>query len=58
MTQTTNPSAAFPYATHLNVLFPALDKIELDPIIAGVRDQWWNQTLVRVNDSIVRLAVM
>lgn len=58
MTQTTNPSAAFPYATHLNVLFPALEKIELDPIIAGVRDQWWNQTLVRVNDSIVRLGVM
>jgi mannose-6-phosphate isomerase-like protein (cupin superfamily) len=57
MTQTTNPSA-LPYATHLNVLFPALETIALDPIIAGVRDQWWNQTLVRVNDSIVRLGVM
>ena len=58
MTQATDSSAAFPYATHLNVLFPALEKIALDPIIAGVRDQWWNQTLVRVNDSVVRLGVM
>jgi mannose-6-phosphate isomerase-like protein (cupin superfamily) len=48
----------FPYATHLNVLFDGLQKIALDPIIAGVRDQWWNQTLVRVNDSVIRLGVM
>ena len=58
MTQATDSSTGFPYATHLNVLFPALEKIALAPIIAGVRDQWWNQTLVRVNDSIVRLGVM
>ena len=48
----------FPYATHLNLLFDGLEKIALDPIIAGVRDQWWNQTLVRVNDSVIRLGVM
>ena len=51
-------STAFPYATHLNVLFPALEKIELDPLVAAVRDQWYNQTLARVNDSVVRLGVM
>ena len=51
-------SAGFPYATHLNVLFPALEKIELDPLVAAVRDQWYNQTLARVNDSVVRLGVM
>ena len=48
----------YPYATHLNVLFPALTKIELDPLVAAVRDQWFNQTLVRVNESIVRFDVM
>lgn len=48
----------FPYATHLNVLFDGLEKIALDPIIAGVRDEWWNQTLVRVNDSVIRMGVM
>ena len=59
MSETANrPSAAYPYATHLNVLLPALEKIELDPLVAGVTDEWYNQTLVRVNDSVVRLGVM
>ena len=48
----------YPYATHLDVRFPALEKIALDSIVAAVRDQWYNQTLVRVNDSIVRLGVI
>jgi mannose-6-phosphate isomerase-like protein (cupin superfamily) len=51
-------SSAFRYATHLNVLFPPLAKIALDPLVAAVRDQWYNQTLARVNDSVVRLGVM
>ena len=51
-------ASAFPYATHLDVLFPALEKIALDPLVASVRDQWYNQTLARVNDSIVRLGVI
>jgi len=51
-------SSAYPYATHLNVLFGALEKIELDPLVSAVRDQWYNQTLARVNDSVVRLGVM
>lgn len=49
---------AYPYATHLNILFPQLEKIALDPLVAAVKDQWYNQTLVRVNESIVRLGVM
>src|SRR5215216_2777491 len=55
---TSNPSSSFPYATHLNVLFDPLEKIALDPLIAAVRDTWYNQTLARVNDSVVRLGVM
>jgi len=51
-------SSAYPYATHLNVLFGALEKIELDPLVSAVRDRWYNQTLARVNDSVVRLGVM
>ena len=48
----------FPYATHLNILFDPLQKIELDPLVAAVRDQWYNQTLVKVNESVVRVGVM
>lgn len=60
MPESAKPSAAaaHPYATHLNVLFPALEKISLDPLVGQVRDQWYNQTLARVNDSVVRLGVM
>jgi mannose-6-phosphate isomerase-like protein (cupin superfamily) len=52
------PPSAFPYATHLNVLFEPAEKIEIDSLVAAVRDQWYNQTLVRVNESVVRLGVM
>jgi mannose-6-phosphate isomerase-like protein (cupin superfamily) len=48
----------FPYATHLNVLFPALERIDVDGLVAEVRDTWYNQTLTQVNDSVVRLGVM
>ncbi len=50
--------SAFPYATHLNVLFPPLEPFALDGLVASVRDAWYNQTLVRVNESVVRLGVM
>lgn len=52
------PPTAFPYATHLNVLVPALEKVALDPLVAAVTDQWYNQTLCRVNESVVRVGVM
>ena len=52
------PETRYPYATFLNVLFPALERIDVDDLVATVRDDWYNQTLVRVNDSVVRLGVM
>ena len=48
----------FPYDTRLDVLFPSLEKIALDTLIAAVRHPWHNQTLARVNGSVVRLAVI
>lgn len=54
----TRDPSAYPYATFLNVLYPPLTHIDLDPVIAAVDHPWWNQTLCRVNDSVVRLGVM
>jgi len=51
-------AAAFPYATHLNILFPQLEKIDLPALVDTVTDRWYNQTLCRVNGSVVRLGVM
>jgi mannose-6-phosphate isomerase-like protein (cupin superfamily) len=53
-----NQSAAFPYATHLNILFPHLEKFDLRTLAGAVKDQWYNQTLCQVNGSVVRVGVM
>ena len=48
----------FPYETHLDVKFKALELVDLKPLIDTVTHQWYNQTLTKVNDSVVRLGVM
>jgi len=58
MPESTSPVSAFPYATFLNVLFPPLEKFALDPLVAAVEHPWYNQTLVRVNESVVRVGVL
>jgi mannose-6-phosphate isomerase-like protein (cupin superfamily) len=50
--------AAFPYATHLNVLYGPLERIDVQTMVDGCTDRWYNQTLCRVNDSVVRLGIM
>ena len=51
-------ASAFPYATHLNILFPSLNRIDVPGLISEVKDPWYNQTLCKVNDSVIRLGVM
>jgi mannose-6-phosphate isomerase-like protein (cupin superfamily) len=53
-----NEDAAFPYATHLNILFPHLEKIDVAALAGAVEDRWYNQTLCQVNGSVVRVGVM
>jgi mannose-6-phosphate isomerase-like protein (cupin superfamily) len=50
--------AAYPYATHLDIRFGPLEIVDAPALIAAVQDRWYNQTLCRVNDSVVRLGVM
>src|ERR1700733_1857295 len=54
----TKTDTAHPYATYLNVLVPQLEKVDVPALVRKVTDQWYNQTLCRVNDSVVRLGVM
>jgi len=51
-------ASAFPYATHLNVLFQQLQEIDVPALASKVEDRWYNQTLCKVNESVVRLGVM
>lgn len=50
--------ASFPYATHLNVLYPPLEVIDIQALIDACTDKWYNQTLCQVNDAVVRLGVV
>ena len=48
----------YPYAVHLNEYYSALERIDVPSLVAACTDRWYNQTLCRVNDSVVRLGVM
>lgn len=49
---------AFPYATHLDIKFPALSLVDVPALVRACKDRWYNQTLCKVNDSVVRLGVV
>jgi mannose-6-phosphate isomerase-like protein (cupin superfamily) len=48
----------YPYATHLNIHYSPLELVDVPSLVATVTDKWYNQTLCKVNDSVVRLGVM
>jgi mannose-6-phosphate isomerase-like protein (cupin superfamily) len=50
--------AAFPYATYLDIKFDPLSVVDVPALIAACKDRWYNQTLCKVNDSVMRLGVM
>ena len=51
-------SDSHPYATYLNVLYPPLEVIDLQPLVDANKHPWYNQTLCQVNESVVRLGVL
>ncbi len=51
-------SSGHPYATYLDIRFPALSIVDVPGLVAACTDRWYNQTLCKVNDSVVRLGVM
>jgi mannose-6-phosphate isomerase-like protein (cupin superfamily) len=54
----TDTGTAFPYATYLDIKFDPLKLIDVPSIVRACTDQWYNQTLCKVNDSVVRLGVL
>jgi mannose-6-phosphate isomerase-like protein (cupin superfamily) len=48
----------YSYATYLNIKFDPLKLIDVSALAKDVTDKWYNQTLCKVNDSVVRLGVM
>ncbi len=51
-------SEEYPYVTRLDIRYPPLTVVDVPALVAACTDRWWNQTLCRVNDSVVRLGVL
>ena len=47
-----------PYSINLNVKFNPLELVDLQSLVEACKDPWYNQTLCKVNDSVVRLGIM
>ena len=48
----------YPYVTNLDIKFPHLEVIDIPTIVRECKDQWFNQTLTNVNDSVVRIGIV
>lgn len=50
--------AGFSYNTRLNILHKPLEIIDVPGLVDACQDQWYNQTLCQVDESVVRLGVV
>jgi hypothetical protein len=50
--------AAYPYDTHLDVRFGALEFVDVLALVDACTHPWYNQILCKVNDSVVRVGVV
>jgi mannose-6-phosphate isomerase-like protein (cupin superfamily) len=48
----------YPYVNHMNILCDALKLIDVPKLVDECSDQWYNQTLCKVNESVVRLGIV
>lgn len=46
-----------PYDIQMKEVFGPLEKVEAGRLVDGCDEKWWNRTLCRVNDSLVRIGV-
>jgi len=46
------------YAINLDTRFGPLELIDVQALVDACKEPWYNQTLCRVNDSVVRLGVV
>jgi mannose-6-phosphate isomerase-like protein (cupin superfamily) len=46
------------YVTKLDVKFDHLELIDVPKMVSECKDKWFNQTLTKVNDSVVRIGIV
>jgi mannose-6-phosphate isomerase-like protein (cupin superfamily) len=58
MTQPGQRPPAYPYETRLDILHGPLELIDVKALAAACTYKWFNQTLCKVNESVVRVGVV
>jgi mannose-6-phosphate isomerase-like protein (cupin superfamily) len=53
-----DPVVHYPYETRLNLLHQPLELIDVKALADACEYKWFNQTLCKVNDSVVRVGVV
>jgi len=48
----------YDYVTKLDTRFDHLEKIDIPKIVSECKDKWYNETLTKVNDSVVRVGIV
>lgn len=48
----------FPYKTLLDIKYKHLEKVDVNQIVQENKHKWFNQTLTKVNDSVVRVGIV
>ena len=48
----------YPYATHLDIHYSPLELVDVPMLVQACKDRWYNQTLCKVNDAVMRLGVL
>ncbi len=48
----------YPYVTRLDIKYAHLERIDVPAMVAACTDRWFNQTLTKVNDSVVRIGIV
>ena len=48
----------YPYANYMNILHDPLQLIDVNSLVSDCTDTWYNQTLCKVNHSVVRLGIL
>ncbi|HEY1160075.1 MAG TPA: cupin domain-containing protein [Terracidiphilus sp.] len=54
----TDSVADYPYETRLNILYPPLEVIDEKALADACEFKWFNQTLCKVNESVVRVGII
>ena len=48
----------YPYVNHMEVRYAPLEIVDVPALVETCTDRWYNQTLSKVNGSVVRLGIM